>query len=53
MFVCVSVSPSGHLVPGTNSEIERLTLEQLFLYVGLTIALLIGKSETNNRKGWD
>ena len=49
MFVCVSVSPSGHLVPGTNSEIERLTLEQLFLYVGLTI----GKSGTNNRKEKD
>ena len=34
MCVCESVCPSGHLVPGTNSEIEGLT---------------IGKSGTNNR----
>ena len=35
---CLSVSPSGHLVPGTNSEIEGLTL---------------ANSGTNNRKEWD
>ena len=38
LHVCLSVSPSGHLVPGTNSEIEGLTL---------------ANSGTNNRKEWD
>ena len=36
--VSESVSPPGHLVPGTNSEIEGLT---------------IGKSGTNICKEWD
>ena len=38
LHVCESVCDSGHLVPGTNSEIEGLTL---------------ANSETNNRKEWD
>ena len=41
---CVCVSDTGHLVPGTNSEIEGLTL---------TKSGTIGKSGTNNRKEWD
>ena len=36
--VCESVCPSGHLVPGTKSEINGLTL---------------ANSGTNNRKEWD
>ena len=50
---CVSVRPSGPLVPGTNSEIEGLTLansgtNNICERMGLTI----GKSETNIKE-WD
>ena len=38
VWICLSVCPSGHLDPGTNSEIEGLTL---------------ANSGTNNRNEWD
>ena len=57
----VSVCPPGHLVPGTNSEIEGLTLAKSGTNIskdwdlryqreGLTISKSAG---TNNRKEWD
>ena len=44
MCVSESVCPPGHLVPGTNFEIEGH-----WETVGLTLA----KNGTNNRKEWD
>ena len=52
MCVCECVS-TRHLVLGTNSEIEVLTLANSGTNFFLNVRLTIGKSWTNNSKKWD